>query len=92
MNAVIAPLARPDDGLLDVVVIEQRGALGRLGLATRAFDRTIHQAPGVTILRAQAVTVRASAPISFHVDGEPQQGGTTVAARIHPAALIVKVP
>jgi diacylglycerol kinase (ATP) len=91
-NAVIAPGAKPDDGLLDVVIVEQRGALGRLGLAPRVFDRTIHKAPGVTILPTTKVTVRTSAPMPFHVDGEPHTGGTTIEARVRPGALAVKVP
>jgi diacylglycerol kinase (ATP) len=91
-NAVIAPGAKPDDGLLDVVIVEQRGALGRIGLVPRVFDRTIHKAPGVTILPARTVAVRAAVPMAFHVDGEPHQGGVTLEACIHPGALIVRVP
>ena len=29
--------------------------------------------------------------MTFHVDGEPMQGGTTLRARIHPGALRVAV-
>jgi diacylglycerol kinase (ATP) len=90
-NAVIAPGARPDDGLLDVVIVEARGTLGRIGLVPRLFDRTMHKAPGVRILRARHVVVQAAAPIPFHVDGEPHQGGTVVEARIRPSALTVRV-
>jgi diacylglycerol kinase family enzyme len=36
--------------------------------------------------------VRADEPILFHVDGEPHQGGTSVEARIFPAAIQVRVP
>lgn len=90
-NAVIAPGAKPDDGLLDVVIVEKRGALGRLGLAPRVFDRTIHKAPGVRILPTTKVSVRGPGPMAFHVDGEPHVGGTTLEARIHPGALLVKV-
>jgi diacylglycerol kinase (ATP) len=90
-NAVIAPTARPDDGLLDVVVVEDRGAFGRLALVPRLFDRTAHQAPGVTVLPARHVVVTTSRPIPFHADGEPHLGGCTLEARVHPAALRVKV-
>jgi diacylglycerol kinase (ATP) len=91
-NAVIAPDALPDDGLLDVVIIEDRETLGRVGLVPRLFDRTIHKAPGVAILPARRVRVEASAPIAYHVDGEPHVGPTVVEARIHPGSLIVRVP
>jgi YegS/Rv2252/BmrU family lipid kinase len=91
-NAVIAPRALPDDGLLDVVVIEKRGRLGTLGLGLRLLDRTIDKAAGVTILRGARVRVTGAGPLPFHVDGEPFPGGVSVEARIHPAALRVKVP
>jgi len=90
-NAVIAPGARPDDGLLDVMVIGKRGVAGRIGLVVRAYARTIDRAAEVTRLPATHVVVRADQPILFHVDGEPHQGGTTVEARIIPAAIRVRV-
>ncbi len=91
-NVVIAPGAKPDDGLLDVVTVEKRGTLGRLGLAPRVFDRTIHKAPGVTMVSTTRVVVRAATPMVFHVDGEPHEAGTTLEARVLPGALIVRVP
>jgi YegS/Rv2252/BmrU family lipid kinase len=90
-NAVIAPCARPDDGLLDVMVVGKRGVAGRIGLVVRAFNRTIDRAAGVTRLPATHVVVRSDQPILFHVDGEPHQGGTTVKARIILAAIRVRV-
>jgi len=90
-NAVIAPGAQPDDGLLDVVVVGGRGALGRIGLVPRLFDRTIHEAAGVTVVRAAHVVVRSGRDVSFHVDGEPHAGGTVLEAHVLPAALRVRV-
>jgi YegS/Rv2252/BmrU family lipid kinase len=90
-NAVIAPGARPDDGLLDVMVVGERGVVGRIGLVARSYARTIDRAAGVTRLPATRVVVRADQPILFHVDGETHEGGTTVDARIHPAAIRVRV-
>jgi diacylglycerol kinase (ATP) len=89
-NAVIAPRAKPDDGLLDVVVIGPRGALGRIGLLSRAFDRTIDKANGVTIVPTRAVTISSDQPVAFHTDGEPHAGPCSVTARILPASLVVK--
>ena len=90
-NAVIAPGARPDDGLLDVMVVGKRGVAGRIWLVVRAFNNTIDRAAGVTRLPATRVIVRADQPILFHVDGEPHQGGTTLEARVRPAAIRVRV-
>ena len=90
-NAFIAPGARPDDGLLDVVVVRERGVLGRIRLVPKVFNQTIHRAAGVTRAPAARVVVRANQPILFHVDGEPHEGGSTVEARIQPAAIRVRV-
>jgi diacylglycerol kinase (ATP) len=90
-GAFIAPGAWPDDGLLDVVVVGARGVLGRIGLVPRVFNRTIHKAAGVATLPAARVVVTANDPILFHVDGEPHAGGTTVEARVRPAAIRIKV-
>ncbi len=91
-NAVIAPHAVPDDGLLDVVVIEKRGRLAALGLGWRLLDRTIDKAAGVTILRGARVRVTGAGPLSFHVDGEPHAGGSTLSAVVRPGGLRVRVP
>lgn len=91
-NAVIAPRAMPDDGLFDVVVVEDRGTLARIGLAPRLFDRSLDRAAGVSTFKGTRVSVAGSSPLAFHVDGEPHAGGASISARIHPAALRVKVP
>lgn len=91
-NAVIAPTAMPDDGLLDIVVVEDRGTLARIGLAPRLFDRSLDRADGVSIFKGTRVRLAGSGPTAFHVDGEPCSGGASVSAWIHPAALRVKVP
>jgi diacylglycerol kinase (ATP) len=91
-RVVIAPGARQDDGLLDVVVVGDRGTLGRVGLMPRLYDRTIHKAADVAIYKAATVSVETDQPILFHVDGETQTGHTRVEARVRPGALRVRVP
>ncbi len=89
-NAVIAPGAVPFDGLLDLVSVGQRGPLGRIGLVPRLFDRTIHKAPDVLIRQVRVVRISAAAPMTYHVDGEPVQGGTTLEVRVLPRSLRVR--
>lgn len=91
-GALIAPHARLDDGRLDVVVVGPRGALRALWGARRLFTGTIDRDPGVTIRTAGTVTISALRPIPFHVDGEVEQGATTLTARVRPRALRVRVP
>jgi diacylglycerol kinase family enzyme len=69
----------------------RRGVVGRIGVVARAFGGTVPGAPGVARLPATRVVIQADQPILFHVDGEPHEGGSTVDARIRPAAIRVRV-
>jgi YegS/Rv2252/BmrU family lipid kinase len=90
-GACIAPGARVDDGLLDLVVIAERSRLQTLIGLPRLFNGTVNQVPGCSIRRVTRATIESDRPMTFHVDGEPVTGGTTLLLRIHPAALNVCV-
>jgi diacylglycerol kinase (ATP) len=90
-GARIAPGARVDDGLLDLVVLEERWRLVTLSQLPRLFTGTVDRMRGCTIQRIREVTVEADQPMTFHVDGEPVVGGTRLTARVHPGALRVAV-
>ncbi len=90
-NARIAPGALVDDGLLDLVVMEERSRLGTVMGLRRLFTGTVARAQGCTIQKIREVTIEADQPMTYHVDGEPADGGTTLRARIHPGALMIAV-
>ena len=91
-GAVIAPRARLDDGLLDLVRVDAIGpARAALGL-WRLFNGTIDRHPYVHCSRVGAVTISADRPLRFHVDGEVVQGGRSLSAAVVPKALRVRVP
>jgi YegS/Rv2252/BmrU family lipid kinase len=82
----IAPGARPDDGLLDVVHL---GALGRLELLR--WLPTVYWGghlanPRIQLRRAARVRVDAAAPLPVQLDGE-LGARTPLDIEIHPAAL-----
>ena len=90
-GACIAPGARVDDGLLDLVVVEERSRLRTIGSVPRLFNGTVGGAPGCSIRRVTRATIESERPMTFHVDGEPAAGGTSLLLRIHPGALYVCV-
>lgn len=90
-GARIAPGARVDDGLLDLVVIEERSRWATLCQVPRLFNGTVERIRGCTMSRVRDVTIEADEPMTFHVDGEPIHGGTRLRARVHPAALRICV-
>jgi diacylglycerol kinase (ATP) len=88
----IAPGARLDDGLLELVVVEE---LSTLSIALRLpslFRGTLKPGRGVTMRAVRELTVRAEAAIPFHVDGEPRLGETELQVCTLPGALTVRVP
>jgi YegS/Rv2252/BmrU family lipid kinase len=90
-GALIAPDARIDDGLLDVIVVDDRSPWSVLRHAPKLFRGRLADVPGVTMSVATRVEIASAEPLIFHVDGEPCVGGTSVSARIRPGALRVRV-
>jgi diacylglycerol kinase (ATP) len=84
---LIARGARVDDGVLDLVMVEERSRLATVCRVPWLLARSIHRVPVWSTRPVREVTIEASEPILFHVDGEPVQGGVRVTARIHPGAL-----
>jgi diacylglycerol kinase (ATP) len=90
-GARIAPDARTDDGQLDLVVVEERSRFVTFCRTPRLFDGTVGRMPEYSIQRIREATIECTEPMVFHVDGEPVEGGTQLAARVHPGALRICV-
>lgn len=89
----IAPHARIDDGLLDVVVFRGASVLRvLLHLALIAGGRAVPPPPEAQIMRVRSVEVstRRRRPLPVHADGDPV-GVTPVRFEVEPAALRVVV-
>jgi diacylglycerol kinase family enzyme len=90
-NLRLLPDARPDDGVLDVLVITSWGVIGWLGFAadvlllrrrtTRLFRLTC---------RELSVEARRARP--WEVDGDVIASGRRLSVSIRPASLLVRVP
>lgn len=91
-NARVAPDARLDDGLLDLVVVEEASRLRTLRHVPRLFNGTAASVPGYVGWRVREAVIECDQPMTFHVDGEPVLGGTSLAARVHPGALWIAAP
>jgi YegS/Rv2252/BmrU family lipid kinase len=90
-GAQIAPGALVDDGLVDLVVLEERSRFRTLCQLPRLFNGTVAKIQGCSISRVSEATIECDEPMTFHVDGEPHQGGRSLRARVHPQALRVAV-
>jgi YegS/Rv2252/BmrU family lipid kinase len=86
----IAPRASLEDGMLDVVVVEDRRFIGNLARIPSLFLRNIDRRDGIDASQVRSLTIRCREPMLFHVDGEAVQGSDTLVARVHPGALRLK--
>jgi YegS/Rv2252/BmrU family lipid kinase len=86
-GAQIAPAADLTDGVLDFVVVQDRGFIGNALRVPSLFLGRITSQSGIDTHRVREVTIRSTEPMLFHVDGEAVQGSDTLVARAHPRAL-----
>lgn len=88
----LLPEARPDDGLLDIVVLSPRGfldwarALGRLFSGRRSSARPVEHYQG------RAISIRTVRTELRELDGDPYGLGHKLDIGIDPGALVVRVP
>lgn len=92
----IAPSARVDDGLLDVVVVEAASRLELIRRFPRIYGGSHVELPEVTVLTGRRVEIAADARASVPVgaDGEalgslPGLGGPAAVVELRPGALRV---
>ena len=87
----LAPNARLQDGLLDIVAIEQVSKLRFLANLPKVFKGTHVRLPTVKVFQAAEVTISADRPFTLYADGDPI---AQLPARIRalPGAVRVLVP
>lgn len=87
-----APDALLDDGLLDVLALED---VSKVAFVTKILPKVFGgkhvQEPGVRIWRAREISVSADRPFEMYADGDPI-GTLPVRVRILPGAVTVLVP
>ncbi|MEZ5287982.1 MAG: diacylglycerol kinase family lipid kinase [Vicinamibacterales bacterium] len=91
-GARIAPAARLDDGILDLVVVEAQPLWRLVQRIPALFRGTLEPGPGLHMAQTDSLELVGASPITFHTDGEPCRGGTRIRARVRPGALIVVCP
>jgi diacylglycerol kinase (ATP) len=90
LGARIAPDARLDDGLLDVIIVEERSILSRFWHARHLAAGTPQRAPLVTTRRIQRAVIESTGRMEFHVDGEPGVASDRIEVEIIPGALHIR--
>jgi YegS/Rv2252/BmrU family lipid kinase len=91
-GAIIAPGACPNDGLLDVCVIEPTSSLSMMIHARRLFTGSFHQMPGVRRFQVRKIRVERVVPGYYQCDGEALEGPAHLNFEVKPEALSVLLP
>ena len=91
-HARMAPGARVDDGLLDLVVVPTPGVAGAVALMARLFLGNFDRSAQVRHLRSARFVIERSAPGLIHTDGETHETGATVEITVLPCSLRLLVP
>lgn len=90
LGARIAPDARLDDGLLDVIIVEERGVIARFWHARHLAKGTPQLAPAVTTARVRRAVIESPGEMEFHVDGEPAMAKGRIEVEVIPRALQIR--
>jgi YegS/Rv2252/BmrU family lipid kinase len=87
----LAPDARQDDGLFEIVLIGDVTKLDFLTTSPKLYSGRYLSHPKVELLRSSTVEITAAEPLPLEVDGEPI-GTTPARFEIVPSALRLRVP
>ena len=87
-NARIAPVASLQDGLLDVVIVEELSVASLI----RLFNGTLNQSKRVRVIEGREIVIRRAAAGPAHLDGEPVELPAELRIRVLPMSLRLLVP
>jgi YegS/Rv2252/BmrU family lipid kinase len=91
-GAIIAPFARPDDGVLDICVIRDVNAFHAILDLPKLFTGHLSKSDYYEFYQAKQIEVIRPEPAPIHVDGEPLDGDKIINVKILPKALSVIIP
>jgi len=91
-NIPLLPDARPDDGLIDVVVIAPRRVTQWPLVFWRVMTRTKRTEMYLERFTGRKVEITAADEIQRQLDGDGIGPGRSLTAQVEPGSLVVRVP
>lgn len=91
-DAVIAPGACPDDGLLDLCIVPETGLISAMGLAKKLFNGAISSAREYRCVRASSIDISVNgSAVLLQADGEPFEHRGDISITVEHKALKVLI-
>ena len=91
-NFTIAPTAKLQDGLLDIVFIKEASILRTLGASWRMLNNSLPKSPLVEIKKSKRVSISTDKPYYYHLDGEGYTFDEELHFEVDPMSLNLLVP
>jgi YegS/Rv2252/BmrU family lipid kinase len=91
-NIPLLPDARPDDGLIDAVVLAPRRLAHWPRLALSLVLKSVQEGRHIERYTGKRIQVTAARAVRRELDGDTIEDGRTLSAAVDPEALIVRVP
>ncbi|MGN7251246.1 diacylglycerol/lipid kinase family protein [Arthrobacter sp. SAFR-014] len=85
------PQAMIDDGMLDVVVMSPRSAVGWLAMYAKILFKHKRHLPVMSMYRSGKVVIRCPEPMPTQLDGDTSGDATKVTVQVEPRSLLVRV-
>ncbi|SDS66185.1 lipid kinase, YegS/Rv2252/BmrU family [Pseudarthrobacter equi] len=87
----LIPQAMIDDGMLDVVVMSPRSALGWLLMYGKIIFKHSGKLPIMTVYRSGRIVIKCPEPMPTQLDGDTSGEATKLTVQVQPASLLVRV-
>lgn len=85
------PEAMIDDGMLDVVVMSPRSAVGWLAMYAKIIFKHKGNLPIMTVYRAGKIVIKCPEPMPTQVDGDTTGEATKLTVHVEPRSLLIRV-
>lgn len=91
-NAVIAPGASADDGLIDICIISKVPLIEAPVMGTMMVSRLLNKTHYAEYFKARQVTLLKPSGVPLHIDGDPLETEDKIHLKVNPLSLNVIVP
>lgn len=85
------PQAMIDDGMLDVVVMSPRSALGWMLMYMKIMFKHSGKLPIMTVYRSGRIVIKCPEPMPTQLDGDTSGEATRLTVQVDPRSLLVRV-